>query len=439
MQQPAPTGSPSRLRAQQALVLLLLFAGYSAYYFCRADLSVATPLIAGELQAHGLGHDDALNRIGLVSSAGIFAYALGKLLLTPFVDLWGGRHGFNFGLAGALVFTLVFTLGGGVPVFTIAWMGNRLTQSVGWAGLVKVCSRWFDFTTYGRVVGVLSLSYLVGDAVARQSMGVLIEQGASWRAVFYYAAAVAAVLLLLSLWLLRDSRTDAGHAPARANPLNLFAAQEQPKQGLALLMRTLLTDGAFIFVCLLSFGCTVVRETFNNWTPTYLNESAGYSVAQAAKFSAVFPAVGAVSVLATGWLSDWLGANGRAVLLAVGLAASTGTLMVLAGAGAGAAGASFAVLLIGLTAFCFLGPYSLLGGAMALDFGGTQAGAAASGLIDGIGYIGGVIAGAGMSRVAAAFGWHGVFVALAGVCVLSALAAVWLYAHQARKLKQARA
>jgi sugar phosphate permease len=439
MQQPATNGPRPRLRAQQALVMLLLFAGYAAYYFCRADLSVATPLIADELQSHGLDREAALNRIGEISSLGILAYALGKLLLTGFADLWGGRRSFNFGLGGALVFTLLFTLGGGVPVFTIAWMGNRLTQSIGWAGLVKTCSRWFDFTTYGRVVGVLSLSYLVGDAVARQSMGVLIERGASWRTVFVYAAAVAALLLLLCVWLLRESRTEAGHEPARANPLNLFAGQSEPSRSLPKLMRTLLTDGAFIFVCLLSFGCTVVRETFNNWTPTYLNQSAGLSVAQAAKFSAVFPAVGAVSVLATGWLSDWLGANGRAILMAIGLAASTGTLMVLAGANPGAAGAAFAVLLIGLTAFCFLGPYSLLGGAMALDFGGTQAGAAASGLIDGIGYLGGVIAGAGMSRIAAAYGWHGVFVALAGVCVLSAIAALWLYAHQARKLRQDRA
>ena len=439
MPPPATTADRPRLRAQQALVILLLFAGYAAYYFCRANLSVATPLIADELQSHGLGREEALNRIGEISSLGILAYAIGKLFLTGFADLWGGRRSFNIGLGGALVFTLLFTLGGGVPVFTLAWMGNRLTQSIGWAGLVKVCSRWFDFTTYGRVVGVLSLSYLVGDAVARQSMGVLIEHGGSWRQVYYYAAAVAALLLLLSAWLLRDSRTEAGHAPALANPLNLFAAESSATRSLPKLMRTLLTDGAFIFVCLLSFGCTVVRETFNNWTPTYLNESAGFSVAQAAKFSAVFPAVGAVSVLATGWLSDWLGANGRAVLLAVGLAASAATLVVLAGAHSGAAGASFAVLLIGITAFCVLGPYSLLGGAMALDFGGTQAGAAASGLIDGIGYIGGVIAGAGMSRVAAAFGWHGVFVALSGVCLLSALAALWLYAHQARKLKEARA
>jgi OPA family glycerol-3-phosphate transporter-like MFS transporter len=439
MQQTEPTDGRKRLRAQQALVVLLLFAGYAAYYFCRANLSVATPLIADELQSQGIDREAALSRIGTISSLGIVAYALGKLFLTGFADLWGGRRAFNVGLGGALVCTLVFALGGGMPIFTLAWMGNRLTQSVGWAGLLKVCSRWFDFNTYGRVVGVLSLSYLVGDAVARESMGALIERGVGWRGVFYYAAAIAFVLLVLSVALLRESRTDAGHPPARANPLNLFAADSGPARSLPQVMRTLLTDRAFVLVCLLSFGCTVVRESFNNWTPTYLNASAGFSVAQAAKFSAVFPAVGAVSVLATGWISDRLGANGRAWLLAVGLTASAATLAVLAGAKAGAGGAAFAVLLIGLTAFCILGPYSLLGGAMALDFGGTRAGASASGLIDGIGYVGGIAAGTGIARIAAAFGWHGVFVALAGVCLLSAVAAFWLAAHQTRKLVANRA
>ena len=37
------------LRLQQGKVLALLFAGYGALYFCRADLSVGAPLIVDEL------------------------------------------------------------------------------------------------------------------------------------------------------------------------------------------------------------------------------------------------------------------------------------------------------------------------------------------------------------------------------------------------------
>ena len=82
---PAPS-----LRRRQLTVLVLLFVGYASYYFCRADLSVATPLLVLELQQHGMSADAALIHVGAISSAGILAYALGKFFLGGFSDLWGG-------------------------------------------------------------------------------------------------------------------------------------------------------------------------------------------------------------------------------------------------------------------------------------------------------------------------------------------------------------
>src|SRR6202166_1410191 len=169
------------LRYQQAKIIALLFGGYAACYFCRADLSVATPLLVEELGKHGMGHAEAIIRMGAITSFGVLAYALGKLFLGGLGDFWGGRINFVIGLGGATLFTLLFAFGAALPLFTFAWLGNRLTQSVAWAGLIKVSSKWFDFTSYGTVIGVLSVSYLVGDALARQSMGFLIHRGVGWR------------------------------------------------------------------------------------------------------------------------------------------------------------------------------------------------------------------------------------------------------------------
>jgi len=47
------------LRRRQIALVGLLFAGYASLYFCRADLSVATPLLVEELQAKGLSQQDA--------------------------------------------------------------------------------------------------------------------------------------------------------------------------------------------------------------------------------------------------------------------------------------------------------------------------------------------------------------------------------------------
>jgi OPA family glycerol-3-phosphate transporter-like MFS transporter len=419
--------TPRFLRYRQTLTVSLLFGGYAALYFCRADLSVGAPLIIDELKLHGVDHGDAVIRLGSITSLGVLAYALGKLFLCGLGDFWGGRVSFLIGLSGATVFTLMFATGSFLPVFTIAWIGNRLTQSVAWAGLIKVSSKWFDFSSYGSIIGILSISYLIGDAAARQWMGLLIHRGVGWRPLFYLAAGAAGVMFIVNFVLLRESRLDAGYAPAKTNPLNLFAASEEPPAGLRDLLMPLLRSRAFLLVCLLSLGCTIIRETFNTWTPVYLHDYLGYSNSNAAGMSAVFPAVGAVSVLITGWLSDRIGVNGRSLILFVGLCTTAAALLVLMSMHSSRTAALLPLLAIGTVAFCLLGPYSYLGGAFALDFGGKQASAASSGIIDGVGYLGAVVAGDSVARGSVAFGWQGVFVSLSAVSALAALGAGYLY------------
>lgn len=430
------------LRSGQVRTVVLLFCGYAACYYCRADLSVATPLLADALALHGLSHAEALIHIGTITSLGVFAYALGKLFLTGLGDYWGGRRNFLIGVGGASVFTLLFALGGGLPLFTLAWSANRLTQSVGWAGLIKVSSKWFNYASYGSIAGILSISYLVGDAAARQQMAMLLARGYGWRALFVFAGAVAAAALLANLLWLRESRVEEGHAEAEPNPaLNLFTSGEARPPSVAALLLPLLRSRAFLLVCLLSFGCTIIRETFNTWTPVYLRDFVGYSVSDSAGVSAVFPAVGAVSVLLAGWLSDRLGPTGRSLLMFLGLIGAALALLALTSVPPGPSGSPWPVMLIAVVAFGLLGPYSYLGGAFALDFGGKQASAASSGIIDGIGYLGGVLAGDSVARLAMRFGWRGVFVTLAAVSAAAAVSAGYLHLLNLRTaaLKAARA
>ena len=430
----APVAAPSlrALRFAQCRTLVLLFLGYASCYFCRSNLSVATPLLVEELGRRGVTHAAALVSIGTMASWGVFAYALGKLVLTGLGDYWGGKRNLLIATGGATLFTLMFASSSSLPIFTLAWVGNRLTQSIGWSALVKVSSKWFNYSRYGTVVAILTCSYLVGDAAARQSMGLLLERGFGWRALFVFGAGVAGLMFLSNLLLLRESRTEMGHPEAVANPRNLFSAASASSGNFLSRLLPLLRSRAFLMVCLLGFATTTVRETFNTWTPAYLHEFAGHSVSHAASLSAIFPAVGAVSVLLAGWASDRLGSNSRALLLVLGLAATTLALLALTRLHPAATGTLLPVLSIGLVAFCLLGPYSFLPGAFALDFGGKQAGAAASGMVDGMGYLGGVLAGYAMARVAVAFGWQGVFTTLALISALACLGAGYLYVLNAR-------
>ena len=392
-------------------------------------------MLADELRQHGMSINAATVRLGSIASFGVLAYACGKLFLGGLGDFWGGRRSFLGGMAGAVVFTLFFTLSGGLPIFTLAWIGNRLSQSIGWAGLVKVCSKWFDYMAYGRVVGILSLSFLIGDAVARQSMSLLIQHGHGWRFLFYFAAMICGGIFVANLLLLRESRTEVGFPEPEVSPLNVFQGRNSlaTQRGVGKILLPLITNRGFWIVCFLSLGTTIIRETFNTWMPTYLHSFFGYSNASSAGMSSVFPAVGAVSVILAAWAGDRLGANGRAIVSFVGLATVTVGLLNLALLSRGVQ-TLVPMALIGLVAFGLLGPYSYLAGALALDFGGKQGGATSSGIIDGIGYLGGVLAGHSVARLSVAAGWKGVFTALAVVSAISAIASILLYLHQQRRL-----
>jgi sugar phosphate permease len=424
----------SRLRQWQTLTVTLLVFGYAGYYLCRSNFSVMLPLIIDDLATRGWDANSAKVSLGALASIGVFAYAIGKFLSGGLADLLGGRRAFLLGGAGAIICTALFALGGGFPVFTLAWTLNRLLQSMGWPGAVKLTSRWFSFSSYGAAMGVISLSYLFGDAVSRRFMGWLIEHGVGWRGVFFAAAGVMLIIFLANLLLLRESPREIGATEPQANPLNLVGELEgAAKASLKSALGAFLHSPAFWIVCLLSLGTTLLRETFNTWTPTYFTEGVGLSKADAASKSAFFPLFGGVSVLLAGFISDKLGRNGRALIILIGLLLSSAGLWLLGHAQFGGSPA-LPVLLVASVAFTLIGPYSYLAGAISLDFGGKQGSATASGIIDGVGYLGGVLAGDTVARISVSFGWQGAFTALAGVGLLSSIAAALFLIEQRRSV-----
>jgi OPA family glycerol-3-phosphate transporter-like MFS transporter len=418
---PGAPGDADRLGRWRALTLGLLALGYSGYYLCRSNLSVALPIITDELAARGMDRDLARLKLGMIATAGTLAYAIGKPLAGGLADYFGGRRNFLAGMAGAVGCTLAFAAGGSLPVFLTAWSGNRLAQSLGWAGLVKVASRWCSPSTYGTAMAILSLSYLFGDAAARGFLGLLIGRGVGWRGVFIVAACTLLGLLALNSWLLKETPTLLGLREPPADPSGLYGeeATAAAPPSLAALLGPLLRSPAVGLVCLLSLGLTLLREASNTWMPAYFVEAVGLRAADAAGLSGLLPLAGGVSVLLAGYLGDRLGRVGRAAIIVIGLALAGAALAVLGLASFGSS-VGWPVALVTVVAFLLLGPYSYLAGAIALDFGGKRGGATASGLIDTAGYLGGAFAGVGTAQAVAALGWRGVFLILAVVAWLSA-------------------
>jgi len=409
-----------------------MLLGYSGYYLCRSNFSVVLPLIADDLVARGFSPAMARIRLGSIASLGVAAYAIGKFPAGALSDSLGGRRNFLGGMLGSVFCIFLFTLGGGVPLFTLAWVGNRLVQSLGWASMVRITSRWFSYQRYGTVMAVLSLSFLFGDAASRAFLAWLIGNGLGWRAVFLVAAVSLFLLFVLNAVLLKETPKAIGEAEPEANPMAVVVerAPTQSSNDAFQTLKSVFRNSGFRLVCILSFMFTLVRETFNLWTPTYFIQVVGLTDADAARKSALFPLFGGISVLLCGIIGDWLKQGGRAAIIFYGLL-SSGVVLFLLGHLNFRGSRDLPVGLVTLIGFLMIGPYSYLAGAISLDLGGRRGSATTSGIVDGVGYLGGILAGDSIARVSIAYGWQGAFTILA-IAVWSSSVAAFFYSRHLR-------
>jgi OPA family glycerol-3-phosphate transporter-like MFS transporter len=432
----------ARLRRWQAVTVGTLFVGYAGYYVCRSNLSVATPLLLEEYKDAGLTKE----HIGDIASLGVLFYAIGKLINGVLADYLGGRRVFLFGLFGSVVCTLLFAYAdrfaepAGLAILgpmAVVWAANRFVQSMGWGGLVQIAGRWFTADRMATVMGVLSASYLLGDAAARAYLGVVIRAGYDWRGVFLFAAASLALIGLVATAALKQRPGTLGLPEPSPPPGNVYGNDRgDGRIPLRKLLGPLLGSFAFWLVCLMNAGLTLIRETFNLWNPTYLTEVASLSPGWAATASLVFPLVGALAGFLAGWTVDR--ARGRhGVVVIPALVGLTAVLLVMGRLPVASLPSEFRPLVVtGLTAlvaFFLLAPYSFCSGVLAMKLGGQRGGATSAGVIDTAGYLGASLAGSGIGRVVTWYGWKTAFDALAGVTTLTLAVAIVYTVREGRK------
>ncbi len=421
-----PTSADLEARGErfwQAVTVAALLIGYAGYYVCRSNLSVSASLIASDAGLVGMSNA----ALGAVASAGVLAYALGKPMTGVAGDLVGGRRMFLIGMWGAVAATVAFGLGAGVWALSAAWVANRFVQSAGWGALTKLVAQWFAPARHGRVIAVLSLSYLFGDAAARFALGLMLDGGYGWRAVFLASAALLAVIAVGVGAALRERPRDRGLREPEASPVTVYGAGELAPGATAVtaLIAPLLASPTFWLVCVLSCGLTLVREAFNIWIPTHLTATYGMSPGSAARWSALFPLMGGVSVLVVGAAADRLG-PGRRMLVAAPLVLCAGLLTYAASSALVMNDERLGLVSIGAIAALLIGPYSLLAGAMALELGGKRGASSAAGLIDMAGYLGAMLSGVAVGAAADTYGWDASLQLLAGVTVAAAAVAALL-------------
>jgi MFS transporter, OPA family, glycerol-3-phosphate transporter len=418
----------------RSVTAVALFTGYAGLYLCRSNLSVSAPLIAADPTLEGV----SIGTIGAIASAGVLAYALGKPVTGIAGDLLGGRRMFTAAMWATVAATVMFGAGGTAVLLGGAWVANRFVQSSAWGALAKLVAGWFAPERYGRIMAVLSLSFLFGDAAARLALGWLVHAGAGWRTVFAVSAATLSVVAVGVGLLLRERPSERGLPdPPSTGSASAYGADDRRALGVIGLVRPLLAAPTFLPLCVLSCGLTLVREAFNIWTPTFLVATYDMPAGDAARWSAVFPMVGGISVVLVGILGDRLG-PGRRMWLTAPLVLCAGLVAIAAGADPIMRDVRLGLSALAVIALLLIGPYSLLAGAIAVELGGQRGAATAAGLIDTAGYLGAMLSGVTVAATSERFGWGWSLQLLGAVLVMASLVAVGVARLERRQVADIR-
>jgi sugar phosphate permease len=373
-------------RYWQYRIATVLFLTMMASYCCIFTVGMTSPFIMKDLS---LDESQFAYILTFARSVRI----LPKLLSGIAVDAIGGVPMFVFGNLLTSVFTLLFAYGSSANFLAIMWSGNNMSTTVVWPALVKISSRWFSYKTLGKVMGILSLSYLFGDGIAKLYLSTFIYLGVTWRVLFHISCFTLLVFVVLSYWGLRSSPTDVGLTEPEADPSNIFgsAGNSDEFTGIMDSLAPLIFSPPFWLLVFQSGGLNMLIYVCNDWISLYLTQQCNASESTASFCTILFPVAGGFSALILGELFDKFSALYRNVLMIVfhflTILTVIGIYIINASYESGKVSTILVALSFGFLGFTVTGPYTLPSGVLSIKYGGKKVAATMVGIIDTIGTV----------------------------------------------------
>ena len=148
---------------------------YSLYYVCRLSINVVKqPLIDEKVLSEG--------ELGIIGSALLFVYAIGKFLNGFIADYCNIRRFMATGLCLSALVNLILGLMGvfSLPsvvllaMFTLLWGVNGWMQSMGSPPGVISLSRWFPQSKRGSYYSLFSTSPYIGEFISYNILALVV-------------------------------------------------------------------------------------------------------------------------------------------------------------------------------------------------------------------------------------------------------------------------
>ena len=349
---------------------------YSLYYVCRMSINVVKqPLIDEGVLTAG--------ELGLIGSALLFVYAVGKFLNGFIADYCNIRRFMATGLFVSALANLILGVLGifKLPallvfvMFTLLWGINGWVQSMGSAPGVISLSRWFPQSKRGSYYSLFSTSPYIGEFISYNVLA-LVVGWLGWQSGFIVAAVAGLIGTALIMFFVSDTPESKGLPSVQVlSGEDMTAKDKQPTKEL---QKMILRHPGIWVIALSSAFIYITKYAIAGWGVLYLQKQHAFSLEEASQviaFSAIFGILG--TVLA-GWLSDRVFKGDRAKPAVLSGILSSLSLFLFLFVGGGFLMNIFYVSLFSLSVGVL---YCIVAGLMAVDIVPRKATGAALGVV----------------------------------------------------------
>ncbi len=368
-------------------IFFTVWITYMIYYIGRTNISIAK---IGIIDEYGI----STTVMGLIGTVFFLAYALGQFVNGFLGDKVGARRFITLGLiiSSVINFFMGFAFGYIWLVFLI-WGLNGFFQSMGWAPSVKTIANWYPPEERGKWSSRLATSYLLGGVVS-WLIAMLITDTFSldWRYTFIFPGIIMFIMAIHFYFRIRNAPEEVGLPTLEEEcegEIVMGECRNDEFLGFKYTFSTIIKTRTVLFAAFGLFCLNIVRYGLTDWLPYLLSpDITGGEYFNIWK-SIFYPIGGLIGVLVGAWISDRFVKKRRMPVVCTFFILLSLTLFIYTLLPPLDMVFGIPVLiLIGILNF---GPHALLVSTIPMEFGTRKAASAATGFIDGFGYIGAAI------------------------------------------------
>ena len=194
------TGAP-RSGVSKGVVLFVTAMASFLTPFMGSSVNIALPTIGREFSA------DAFS-LSWISTAYLLAAAMFLVPMGRLADIHGRRKVFLAGMIGYTFVSLLCGLATSETMLIVLRALQGTTDALMFATATAIVTSVYPPSERGRALGVTVASVYAGLALG-PFIGGLITQSLGWRAIFYFTTALGVLVIVLTLWKMKDEWAEA--------------------------------------------------------------------------------------------------------------------------------------------------------------------------------------------------------------------------------------